>query len=192
MPVADLLTFSRLIAAIALVPVGMSGNLWLFAAVLAWAVVSDAIDGSVARAMGTATERGARLDSLADCALFTIAPLACWSVFPTVRIHATADMVVTVVAYLAPITYGFAKFGRLTSYHTHAARFASIVLACGFAWFLWRDNAWPLHVGVLVLAYSAVEEVVITRRLSAWQSPIRSWRDARARYTGESPFSPVV
>jgi CDP-diacylglycerol--glycerol-3-phosphate 3-phosphatidyltransferase len=179
MPVADFLSWTRLIAALVLVPISATGNSAAFLVVLAWALLSDAIDGTVARALGTAGVRGARLDSAADCVLFSIAPAASWMVLPAVHRYATADVAIITIAYLAPIALGFAKFGRLTSYHTRAARAAAVLQALGLALLVWREQVWLLHVAVAVLVASAVEESAITRVLPRWHSPVRSWRDAR-------------
>jgi len=190
MAAADMLSWSRAIAAILLIPVAARGQSALVLLLLSWALLSDALDGPVARRFGTASLKGAQRDSLADCLLYCVAPIACWFAVPVVREHATMDVSIMVIAYLAPILYGFAKFRRLTSYHTIMARVATCLLAVGLFALVVADIRWVSHAAVGVLVLSAVEEIAISYALAEWTSPVRSWRSLR-RSHGRSD-SPVV
>ncbi|MBP6774144.1 MAG: CDP-alcohol phosphatidyltransferase family protein [Gemmatimonadaceae bacterium] len=176
MPAADLLTLSRAVAAVLMMPAALfrssTAVLWL----LAWSLISDALDGPIARARGTASTRGAQRDSLADCLLYSIAPIAGWYALPHLRAGTTVDVIAMVAAYVLPISYGFVKFRRLTSYHTVAARAATCLVAVSVAMLVFADVRWLLHAAVALLVLSAIEEIAITHALSAWTSPVRSWR----------------
>src|SRR5262247_435141 len=88
--------------------------LWLFA----FSLSTDLVDGYLARRWKAGSELGAKLDSWGD--------LATYAVF----------------ALVAPTLIGLAKFRRLTSYHTYAAKAVAIVMGVGLLLFLGFDSPW--------------------------------------------------
>jgi phosphatidylglycerophosphate synthase len=144
------------------------------AACAAWAVASDALDGRLARALGVQSERGAQLDSAADCALYLSAPWVALGVSPWLRTNAIPLVIVVFAAYAVPVCYGILKFRRLTSYHTTAARVSAVLLVAASVVAFIAHIAWPLYVAALVLAASAIEEIAITYTLDAWRAEVSS------------------
>ena len=140
----------------------------------AWALVSDALDGPLARALGVASERGARFDSAADCALYLSAPWVALGLSPWLRANASALSVAIFAAYAIPICYGMIKFGRLTSYHTAAARVAGVLVVVAALVVFVAHVAWPLYVAAALLVASAIEEIAITYTLEEWRAEVLS------------------
>jgi phosphatidylglycerophosphate synthase len=158
-------TISRMAAApVALLAAFLGETAW-FAWIVAFGLVTDAIDGPLARRLKTASPRGARLDSRADLT-FNSAGLVGVAVLFSAQLAAEWPLVATaVVAYAGPMAAGWFKFGRLTSYHTRLAR-ASLVL-CPLALGVWLgfDTLFPLQTSVAVLVLSGIEELAITWKL---------------------------
>lgn len=171
-------------ARIALVPVMLylawSGRTATFTIVLVIALLGDILDGYLARTLNQKTSLGAQLDSWGD--LFTslvYAPAAAW-LRPDALSEIAPFVFVAVVAYLAPIVFGFFKFRRLTSYHTRlttvAAYFVGFAVVCFFAG--WSN--WPFRAACLLLVISQVEEVLISALLPIWTANVRDYGMALA------------
>jgi phosphatidylglycerophosphate synthase len=177
---ASIVTLSRLLSVACMLVAAGLGSVRVWVALFAYALLSDVIDGPIARALGTASERGAMLDSIADCALYLTVPVAALLLFPWLRVAEGAVILTITVAYAAPVACGFCKFRRLTSYHTTAARIAGVLVCSAFLLLLAIRLAWPLHLAAVVLVVSALEEIAITVTLPAWRSGVPSlWHAVR-------------
>ncbi|MDH4321485.1 MAG: CDP-alcohol phosphatidyltransferase family protein, partial [Desulfobulbaceae bacterium] len=145
----------------------------------ALALVSDALDGYLARRLCQTSELGARLDSWGDCAVYCATPPAVWWLWPEI-VRAEAPFVtLACLAFALPIAIGFGKYRRLTSYHTLGAKIAAVLLAITTPLLLLGGPAWPFRLAVLVLLAAEIEEIAITFTLPAWRSDIRSFWHAR-------------
>lgn len=185
------LTISRLLTVPAMIVAAGAGRASLFLTLLAYALLTDAVDGRLARASGQASAFGAQLDSAADCALYLTLPCAVLWLFPSVRLHLLAAVIAVEIGYAVPILYGAAKYRRLTAYHTVGARLAAVLLSGAFVVVLTTGVSWPFYVATGVLLLSAAEEVLITRLLPTWQPNVPSaWHAARIPAAGRSfhPF----
>lgn len=178
MTTANVLTLSRIVT----VPLILLSAWWQqptwFAGLVAYALASDAVDGTIARRLGQATALGARLDSLADAALYLTAPIAALVLYPVLREHERVTVSIVLAAYLVPIAIGFMKYRRLTAYHTIAARAAGISLGAAFLLLVLFNLTWPLRAAAVLLVLSAIEEVAITLVLPAWRANVPSLRHA--------------
>lgn len=187
----NIITMSRLAAVAAMVAAAALGQRSLVLGLLAYALLTDVIDGPLARARHQATILGAQLDSVADCALYLTIPLIALGLFPMVRARVLVPVLVVTAAYLVPIAYGMLKYRRLTSYHTFAARLAAALLSVTFFIVLATGTRWPFVVATGVLVFSAVEEMLITWILPAWKANVASvWRAAQIAAADRRRTSP--
>ncbi|MEO8945833.1 MAG: CDP-alcohol phosphatidyltransferase family protein [Gemmatimonadaceae bacterium] len=175
---ANLVSLSRLLSIPCMLVAAELGSIRIWVGLFAYALLSDAIDGPIARALGTVSARGASIDSIADCALYLTMPVVALLLFPWLRAQETPVIVVITLGYSIPIACGWVKFRRLTSYHTIAARAAGVLLSSTFLVLLATRVAWPLHAAAIVLLLSAAEEIAITLALPAWRADIPSLRRA--------------
>lgn len=179
MTLPDGLTIFRLGAAPVLIPLAAAGQDRLFLLLLATALATDALDGPLARATRQVSERGARLDSLADLSVYTLAPLGVGLLHPWLfREHPW--LVLSIVgAWALPIAIGAVRFRRITSYHTRVAKLAGGALALAGLAFLVSHALWPLRVACALLWVSALEEIAITCILREWRTDVPSVWAAR-------------
>jgi CDP-diacylglycerol--glycerol-3-phosphate 3-phosphatidyltransferase len=156
----------------ALVALAWAGAEGPFLVCLVAGFASDVADGFLARRTGSASELGARLDSWGDLALFGSLPLCAWLLWPEVMTAEARFLVVAVTAFVAPMLLGFARFGRLTSYHTWGAKLTSWLMGAGALVLFSGGPAWPFHVATVVLVAEALEEMAITVVLPRWRADV--------------------
>lgn len=180
--IPNLLSLLRIFLALLFLPVAHSGHREIFLVIFGLALISDAMDGYLARRLHQTSELGARLDSWGDCAVYCATPVALWWLWPEI-IHREAFSVgLAIAAFILPIAIGLNKYRRLTSYHTMGAKIAAVLLAVTTPLLLLGGPAWPLRVAVLVLLAAEIEEIGITLTLPAWRSDVRSlWHARRMR-----------
>jgi CDP-diacylglycerol--glycerol-3-phosphate 3-phosphatidyltransferase len=179
LPVANALTIGRMVAAPLLVWVAWLGRHDWFFALAAYCMLSDIFDGRIARWMGQASEFGARLDSWADLLMILGGPVCAWLLQPQLIRSEWPGLAVVVGGNIVAVIYGFAKYGRLTSYHTAAARLTAYVAGAGAIVAITWGWPWLFRAGALLAVYSVLEEIAITATLPTWRANVPSFNHAR-------------
>ena len=181
------LSIFRMLCAPLLLAVAWLGRSDLFLLFLVLALLSDAVDGTIARKYHQVTDLGAKLDSWGDFAIYMTVPLCAWWLWPDLIRREAVYVTAVVAGFAVPVAIGFVKYRRLTSYHTWAAKFSAVVLSAATLLLLVFDIAWPFRAAAAVLAVSALEEMAITFTLPQWQSnvptlwhAVKSSRESRA------------
>ena len=128
MPAADRLSAARLGIAAVLWPLALAGQGRVVAAGLVLAGVTDALDGFVARRLGQASVRGARLDAIADTALLLSAAAWIGILHPAVvREHGTFLFAVAML-YALSAGVSWVAFQRLVDPRQLSAKAAGGLL----------------------------------------------------------------
>ncbi|MDZ7747904.1 MAG: CDP-alcohol phosphatidyltransferase family protein [Halofilum sp. (in: g-proteobacteria)] len=133
-----------------------------FLVVLLAAVLSDAVDGWLARRLGATSRLGARLDSLADYAVYVAVPLGGWWLWPEIVAREWSWFALVVVGYALPGALALLRFRRLSAYHTWSAKLAVALLSVAVLVLFAGGPAWPLHVGAPVALLAGLEQSLIT------------------------------
>jgi phosphatidylglycerophosphate synthase len=173
--IPNLLSGFRLFAAPFLLYLAWMGHPNLFLVLLALSLLSDSIDGFVARRLNEVSELGTKLDSWGDLAIYLTVPLCAWWLWPEVLKREAFFVLLVIGAYIIPLMAGFAKFQRLPSYHTWAAKTAAVLMSVAVFILFIFDISWPFVCAAIVQALVACEEVAITLRLSKLESNVRSF-----------------
>ncbi len=139
---------------------------WLLLACL----LSDILDGLIARAFHLTSKLGATLDSIADMLTWSIGLLGLM-VFqrPFVYGH-YRELLVVVVLYVVEIVASLGRYGKLSSFHTLMARVAAY--AAGIfvmSLFLWGYLGWLFQTAVCVYVVALLEEMVMIVLLPEWR-----------------------
>jgi CDP-diacylglycerol--glycerol-3-phosphate 3-phosphatidyltransferase len=174
--IPNLLSILRILFAPMLVVAAASGQARLFLFLFILSLASDALDGFLARRLGQVSEWGAQLDSWGDLATYLAAPIGAWLLWPSLVRREQPFILLGLAGFLLPIFLGFCKFGRLTSYHTRAARIAAILLGLATPLLLVGGPPYPFRLAMLIFLLAEVEEVAITLRLKRWRANIPSFR----------------
>ena len=173
--VPNMLSLFRLTCAPFLVLSGLAESPAPFFTILALMLVTDALDGFLARAMNQTSALGARLDSYGDYATYLAVAAGAWLQWP-VRIEREAPAILLAVAvFVLPALVSIAKFHRFASYHTLLTKISAVMMSLGIFALLAFDLAWPLYAAVAVLMIEAVENIAITLTLVAPRTDISSY-----------------
>ena len=178
--IPNLLSILRILIAPLLLVAGLTGQPGLFLFLFILSLVSDGLDGFLARRFHQVSQWGAQLDSWGDLATYLAAPVGVWLLWPTIVYQELIFILLGLGSFLLPILLGFCKFGRLTSYHTWAAKIAAILLGVATPLLLLGGPPYPFRAAIIVFLLAEVEEVAITLRLKRWRTNIPSfWRCCR-------------
>ncbi len=158
----NILSAARLAAVIPLLALAWHGHAAAFLALLLAAIVSDAVDGWVARRFNAQSALGIRLDSVADYAIYVAVPLGGWWLWPDIVLRELAWFALVVVGYLLPGAVALVRFRRLAAYHTGSAKIAVAVLAIAVLVLFAGGPAWPLHLGAPIALLAGIEQTLIT------------------------------
>lgn len=177
----NILSITRLFIAPLLLLVAWQRIRLLFLVLFLAALLTDALDGFLARKRNQVTELGAKLDSWGDLAMYTTLPLCIWWLWPALVKQERWFVAIAIVSFILPVLAGLAKYKQPTSYHTRAVKIAAVLLGITIPLLLLGGPAWPFRWAVAALALSAVEELAITATLPEWQANVPSYRQALKR-----------
>ena len=170
--VPNTLSLLRLLLVPVLLALAWNGQGEIFLNLLVVSLLTDALDGWLARKLNQTSDLGARLDSWADLLTSLSLPLAGWWLRPDVMRAEGAFLLTGVGIYLATILYGWLKFRKLTSYHTWAAKSAAVIVAVAVIAFFAGGPGWPLRVAMPVVIAACLEEICITIIMKSWRANI--------------------
>jgi CDP-diacylglycerol--glycerol-3-phosphate 3-phosphatidyltransferase len=181
--IPNLLSGFRLLAAPVMLYLASIGRPFSFLVLLAISLGTDAIDGFLARRLKWQSELGARLDSWGDFATYVTVPLGAWWLWPDILRREVIFVWIVIAAYIVPVVFGFAKFRRLTSYHTWAAKVSAVLMGTSALLLFLTDIAWPFRFAAIFQALEALEEIAITATIPNRRSNIPSIWHARRELT---------
>ena len=150
-----------------------------FLALFAVALLSDAIDGYLARKLHQTSELGAHLDTIGDLTTLLILPLGVWWLWPDIFVRETQYILLALSAYLLPLLVGFLKFKHLPSYHTWASKTMVVLMSIAVFTLLLLDYPLLFRVFALVQILVGIEEIAITFSLCRLRSNVPSYWHAR-------------
>ena len=133
-----------------------------FLTLFALGLLSDVLDGMLARRLGQESEFGARLDQWADFALWVSFPLGAWWLWPEIVRREALYVILAVVCLLLPTAIAYARYREVPGYHTWAAKLDSVLMGIGVPVLLLFDIAGPFRFAALFLLVCAVDEIAIT------------------------------
>ncbi|GIT97832.1 CDP-alcohol phosphatidyltransferase family protein [Sulfurovum sp. TSL1] len=172
--IPNILSLFRIFAAPFLLLSGWYDLPILFFILLGMMLLSDLLDGIIARRIDHTTERGSRLDSYGDILTYLSTPLAVWWLWPDIVKEELYYIIAAIVIYIVPAIFSFLKFGQLASYHTWITKIAAVLMSVGVVMLLGFDNHLLFHSAVYFLVLVMVENIAITFILPKQKSDIYS------------------
>lgn len=182
MTAPDLLSLLRLVLVPVLLVLAWLQQPMIYFWLLLLALLTDAVDGWLARRLNLATLLGARLDSYADASLFLTTPICLILLFPDLMRRHAVLLGALLAVYLTSDLIGWLKFRQWPSYHTRAAKIGAVLLGVTLLVLFWLPNPdWLIYPSVGFFILALVEEIAITFTLPRWETNVPSWRAARER-----------
>jgi phosphatidylglycerophosphate synthase len=184
--VPNALSAARLLAVPVLAVLAALGRETAFTWVLIPALLSDIADGLVARIFGLESRLGAMLDSVADTLLMIVSLYGLWTFYPEVVTGHAWLIGVAVGLWVLEDVLAFARYGRLSSFHTYLSKIVANLLGFFIGWlFLFGFEPWMLYLAMGASIVASLEEIALVARLPTWRADVRGlwwvWREGRGR-----------
>lgn len=163
----NLLTLSRLLGSPWLAACAYYHQVTALLILACLLVLTEWLDGILARWLHAESKLGARLDSIADATFYLSLLWALFVLQPDVIRREGLWIGVAIVSYWANWIASLAKFGRLPSYHTLAAKGTWLVVGPGMIMLVLGWNAWLFRFAMICVVITNLEAIAITTVLSA-------------------------
>jgi len=176
------LSLARLFAAPVLVTLALTHYERAFTVLLIAALVSDVLDGWIARRLRLQSQFGAMLDSAGDVTTLLAAAIGI-SVFHAEVWHEHVVAISLVLGgWMLVCALALLRYGKLSSFHTYAAKAAGYAL--GFfiaALFAFDFVPWLFYTAAVLSLLSTGEELLLLWKLPRWRADVRGlWWMMRA------------
>jgi phosphatidylglycerophosphate synthase len=182
------LTVFRLLSAPVLMVLAYLGQeryfLWLAIA----ALLSDVLDGALARRLGASSETGRLLDSWADLLIALVAFAGATLLWPDTMREEAGYFALVLAALVIPNAWGLLRFRRLLGYHTVSAKASGVLLAVGAVALFTGLTPVIFRLAAFVELAVAAEYVAISLITPEWTGEMKSawhaWRHRRESLGG--------
>ena len=171
--VPNAVSLARLCAAPVLIASVVAHHEQIFIWLLLSCLVSDVLDGLIARIFHLRSKLGASLDSIADLATMFSAALGV-VVFQRqfVREH-HVGLLAVMALYVVELLASLWRYGKASSFHTLLDRVAASTAAVFVMWlFLLGYKDWLFRMTVTVYLIALVEEMVLICVLPEWLNDV--------------------
>lgn len=176
----NMITSSRFVMGPVLLWLAFQGRATAFLIVFAFVLLTDSVDGVIARRLGQLTDFGARLDSWADLVTYMTLPVCAWRLWPDVMRREMPFVIAVLASYLAPVLLGLCKYRRLPSHHTWGAKTSAVLMAGSLVLLFAGITPWPFRLATPITMLTALEDMLITAVLPRWQANVPTIREALA------------
>lgn len=151
----------------------------IFLIVFGLALVSDSIDGFLARRLHATSELGARLDSYGDFVIVLFLPLSVYMLWPEIILREGFFIAAALISYFVPTVVGLVKYRRTASYHTWGAKVSAVLMGISLMVMFLDWSSVPFRLCLPIVILEAMEEIWITALLPEWRADVPSVWHAR-------------
>ena len=180
----NLISATRLALMPAVLGAAVARERELFVGLIAFSLLTDAVDGYLARRLGAESEFGRKLDSAADYVTLFTGTTGIALLWPDVVRRELPWILTGVAAFLAVIVLGLIRLGRAPCYHTWASKVGAVLCPLTLIPLLNEGPAWPFRTVILWLVVTGIEEVAILLLLPGHVGEMptlwHAWRRRRA------------
>jgi cardiolipin synthase (CMP-forming) len=155
-----------------------------FIVLLGLALSTDVFDGYLARKFNAYSERGRKLDSMADYVTMFAGILGIALLWPGTFERELPWIVAGLGAFFGVVVFGFVRLGRAPCYHTWLAKAGGAACALSMIPLLADYSEVPFHVAIALQICAGVDEVTIAlllpRHVGEMPSVWHAWKFRQA------------
>lgn len=187
----NLVSAARIALMPAVLTAAMAGSRRWFVVLLGASLLTDALDGFLARKLNAFSDFGRKLDSVADYITLFIGLGGIALLWPDIVHRELPWIGAGLVAFFAAVVYGLVRLGRAPCYHTWAAKAGAVACALSLVPLLAEWTAVPFHVVIVLQVLSGAEEVAIAILVPWHVGEIRTvWHAWRLRRESTALLKP--
>ena len=169
------ITMYRLIAAPVLIILLLNNEKELFKWLIALSFFTDMIDGMLARKFKVNSVFGAKLDSIADDVTVVAGIFGLIILKPDFLRDQLTFIIILLVIFLIQVCVAIFRYGKLTSFHTYAAKLAALFQGVFliFSFFLPNPPLYLFYATILITAIDLIEEIILVILNPVWKTDIK-------------------
>ena len=172
--IPNMLSLLRLSLAPVLLGFAVAGKADAFLQILAISLVTDVLDGYLARRLDQTSEFGARLDSCGDIFTYASMIVGIYWLWPEVFNAQARYLLAAALSFTLPVALALSKLGEYPSYHTLAAKTAALLFAPAYYLLILGGDDRFFRIVIFFHVLVALEEIAITLILRHPRSDVRS------------------
>lgn len=169
------ITLYRVVAAIYLCYLALTGQIEIFKWVLAFSFFTDAIDGILARRYRVTSIIGAKLDSIGDD-LTVIMGIFGLFLFRNDFIQEQWPVILALVLlFLLQFSMALLRYGKFTAYHTYLAKGAALFQGSFLilSFFLPQCPLVLFYIAATITMLDLIEEIALVLLLPEWKANVK-------------------
>jgi len=174
MNIPNLLSLSRIVMAPFLLLSSYFGSEFLFFLFFTLMLISDVLDGYIARKLHQCSKMGSRLDSIGDYVTYMSIPFATWWLWPEIIKEEALYIILALLLFFVPGIVARVKFGVMVAYHTWLTKFTAVAMSLALIIILFTHESTFFHLALMVLFLEAVESLFITSYLKSPRDNVKS------------------
>jgi phosphatidylglycerophosphate synthase len=171
--VPNVISIARLCATGVLLGMTLLHRMEIFKWLLLVCLLSDIVDGLIARTFHLTSKLGAFLDSVADVATMFLALLGVLVFQKPFVVEHYPGILLVMGFYIAELVASLWRYGKVSSFHTLLGRVGAFT-AGNFVMvlFLWGYHGWLYQLTVIVYLVALSEEMLLIYLLPEWKSDV--------------------
>lgn len=174
----NLFTAARIALMPAVLTATLIGSRSWFVVLVVVALLTDALDGFLARRFNAFSDLGRTLDSYADYTLLLTGTAGIALLWPEAVRRELSWVIVGLGAFFFVLSYGYARFGCALRYHTWATKVLSPCLGLSMIPLLTEYSAVPFRTLIVLYVLAAVEQVGIATVLPVYRGEVATFAHA--------------
>lgn len=168
------LSLARLLAGPVLIALAAFQHEGAFSILLVAALITDILDGWLARRLRLQSQLGALLDSAGDVTTLVAAAIGIAAFRADVWQQHFLAICIVLGGWLVECAFALLRYGRLSSFHTYASKAAGYTLGFFIAALFARGFIpWVFYTAAALSLISTVEELLLLWRLPEWRADVR-------------------
>jgi CDP-diacylglycerol--glycerol-3-phosphate 3-phosphatidyltransferase len=172
--IPNILSLYRLISFPFVLIIAFEGYQRLFVVLFIINLITDILDGLIARLFKMETKIGARLDSYADLGCFILAIVGI-ILFKSKDFEPhILSIIIFLIFFIAPYIFSLLKFGKLPSLHLYSSKIAGYLQGIFFfILFIDKFYEWFYFITIIYAIMTFIEEIIVQLLINEMRSNLK-------------------